>query len=112
MTNTPETPMDAARRLAAGALRNGEALHTYSDLDANPLYWRIRAKHPASRKKWIRPMHLTGNGYELREPERPANGKPLYRLHELATDRISNRMSPNIAPQTVLKKRVFPELIV
>jgi len=88
MTNTPETPMDAARRLAAGALRNGfkfEALHTYSDLDANPLYWRIRAKHPASRKKWIRPMHLTGNGYELREPERPANGKPLYRLHELAS---------------------------
>ncbi len=30
-------------------------------------------------------MHLTGNGYELREPERPANGKPLDRLHELAS---------------------------
>jgi len=26
-----------------------------------------------------------GNGYELREPEKPANGKPLYRLHELAS---------------------------
>jgi len=27
-------------------------------------------------------MKPTGNGYELREPEKPANGKPLYRLHE------------------------------
>lgn len=88
MTIAQETPMDAACRLAAGALRNGfkfEALHTYTDRDANPLYWRIRAKHPATGKKWIRPMKRTGNGYELREPEKPANGKPLYRLHELVS---------------------------
>ena len=88
MTIAQEAPMDAACRLAAGALRKGfkfEALHTYSDREANPLYWRIRAKHPVTGKKWIRPMHLTGNGYELREPEKPANGKPLYRLHELAS---------------------------
>jgi hypothetical protein len=87
MTITQETPMDAAFRLASGALDRGfkfEALHVYADRDANPLYWRIRAKHPATGKKWIRPMTLTGTGYELREPERPANGKPLYRLHELA----------------------------
>jgi len=88
MTIAQETPMDAACRLAAGALRNGfkfEALHAYTDREATPLYWRIRAKHPASGKKWIRPMRLTAKGYELREPERPANGKPLYRLHELAS---------------------------
>ena len=88
MTIARETPMDAARRLAAGALRNGfkfEALHAYTNRDANPLYWRIRAKHPATGKKWIRPMKLTGKGYEMREPERPGNGKPLYRLHELAS---------------------------
>jgi len=87
MTTAQEPPMDAACRLAASALRNGfkfEALHTYTDREANPLYWRIRAKHPATGKKWIRPMKRTGNGYELREPETPANGKPLYRLHELA----------------------------
>ena len=30
-------------------------------------------------------MKLTARGYELREPERPANGKPLYRLHELVS---------------------------
>ena len=87
MTIAQETPMDAARRLAAGALRQGfmlEALHTYTDREANPLYWRIRAKHPATGKKWIRPMKLIGTSYQLREPGRPANGKPLYRLHELA----------------------------
>jgi hypothetical protein len=74
MTITQETPMDAARRLAAGALLSGfkfEALHTYTDREANPLYWRIRAKHPATGKKWIRPMKLTGTGYELREPRSP-----------------------------------------
>ncbi len=88
MTITQEAPMDAAFRLASGALDRGfkfEALHTYTDRDANPLYWRIRAKHPATGKKWIRPMTLTATGYELREPEKPANGKPLYRLHELAS---------------------------
>ena len=39
MTNTPEAPMDAACRLAASALRNCfkfEALHTYTDREANP----------------------------------------------------------------------------
>nr|MBP6503834.1 hypothetical protein [Rhodoferax sp.] len=88
MTIAREEPMDAAHRLAAGALRSGfkfEALHTYTNRDANPLYWRIRAKHPATGKKWIRPMRLTGNRFELREPERPANGKLLYRLHELVS---------------------------
>lgn len=88
MTITQETPMDAARRLAAGALLSGfrfEALHTYTNREANPLYWRIRAKHPVTGKKWIRPMKLTGTGYELREPMKPVNGKPLYRLHELVS---------------------------
>ena len=78
----------AARRLAAGALLSGfrfEALHTYTNREANPLYWRIRAKHPVTGKKWIRPMKLTGTGYELREPMKPVNGKPLYRLHELVS---------------------------
>jgi uncharacterized protein (DUF927 family) len=86
MSHRGEAPIDAARRLAAGALRDGfefQALHTYADRDAKPLYWRIRAKHPETGKKWIRPMTRTGNGYALREPEKPALGKPLYRLHEL-----------------------------
>ncbi len=88
MTITQETPMDAARRLAAGALLSGfrfEALHTYTNRDATPLYWHIRAKYPVTGKKWIRPMKLTGTGYELREPMKPVNGKPLYRLHELVS---------------------------
>jgi uncharacterized protein (DUF927 family) len=86
MSHGCDAPIDAARRLAAGALRDGfefQALHAYTDLDAKPLYWRIRAKHPETGKKWIRPMTRTGKGYALREPEKPALGRPLYRLHEL-----------------------------
>ncbi len=54
MTIAQEMPMDAACRLAFGALRRSfqfEALHTYTDREANPLYWRIRAKHPVTGKK-------------------------------------------------------------
>lgn len=89
MSATQETPKSAARRLAAGAVRDGyvpQALHTYTDRDGQPLYWRIRAKNAAG-DKWIRPMKLNGTGYLLGEP--PAEefpcGKPLYRLHELAS---------------------------
>jgi len=56
MTIAQETPMDAACRMAAGALRDGlkfEALHTYTDREANPLYWRIRAKHPATGRSGV-----------------------------------------------------------
>lgn len=81
-----ETPQQAARRLAAGAIRDGfkpQALHEYTDLEGKPLHWRMRLKHPDSADKWIRPMKLNGEGYTLGEPEYPG-GKPLYRLHELA----------------------------
>ena len=82
-----ETPQQAARRLAAGALREGfkpQALHEYTDADGTPLHWRIRLKNPDTGDKWIRPMKLNGDGYTLGEPEDPA-GKPLYRLRDLAT---------------------------
>ena len=86
---TAETTKAAARRLAAGAVRDGyvpQALHTYTDRDGQPLYWRIRAKNAAG-DKWIRPMKLNGTGYVLGEPaaEEFPCGKPLYRLHELAS---------------------------
>ncbi len=79
-----ETPKDAARRLAAGAMRDGfkpTALHEYHNADGTPAYWRIRCKHPKG-DKWIRPMRWNGHGYEIGEPQFP-NGKPLYRLPEL-----------------------------
>lgn len=83
---TTETQQQAARRLAAGALRDGyqpQALHEYTSVEGRPLYWRIRLKHPDSGDKWIRPMKRSGDGYALGEPDFP-EGKPLYRLHELA----------------------------
>ncbi len=86
MTRVNESPKQAARRLADGAIRNGfkpQALHEYLGQDGTPLFWRIRAKHPDTGEKWIRPMKLNGQGYTLGEPEYP-DGKPLYRLHELA----------------------------
>ena len=82
-----ETPQQAARRLAAGALREGfkpQALHEYTDTDGTPVHWRIRLKNPDTGDKWVRPMKLNGEGYALGEPDYP-EGKPLYRLRDLAT---------------------------
>lgn len=59
------------------------ALHEYTDLDNNPLHWRIRLKHPETGEKWIRPLMREGAGFALKQPDYP-NGVPLYRLHELA----------------------------
>ncbi|MDE2269939.1 MAG: DUF3987 domain-containing protein [Betaproteobacteria bacterium] len=86
-----ETPKDAARRLSAPALRDGftpEALHTYSSASMEPIFWRIRLKHPDTGAKWIRPMRRTadGAGYEIGEPPAPPAGKPLYNLHRIAAD--------------------------
>ncbi len=75
----------AARKLSANAIRRGfkpEALHTYTDVNGTPLFWRIRLKNQATRDKWIRPMRVQGIVYELAEPEF-GDGKPLYRLAEL-----------------------------
>ncbi len=83
-----ETPKQAAARLAVKALAEGykpQALHTYTSSEKLPLYWRIRLKHPDGRK-WIRPMKWDGSGYTYGEPEF-SEGKPLYRLHELAARR-------------------------
>ncbi len=83
-----ETPKTAARRLAAGAIRDGFkplALHEYQAADGTPVYWRIRLKHPDTGDKWIRPMRSNGTGYETGEPAFP-NGKPLYRWPELLAD--------------------------
>ena len=44
-----------------------QALHTYTDSDGQPLYWRIRAQN-SDGDKWMRPMKLTGTGYVLGEP--------------------------------------------
>lgn len=79
---------EAARRLSAPALAKGmqpAALHAYTDQSGAPLYWRIRCKHPVSGEKWIRPMWFDGERFAIGEPTHPEAGKPLYRLHDLAT---------------------------
>lgn len=87
--HTPkETSKDAARRLMASKLKEGytaEALHTYTDIEGKPLYWRMRLKHP-TLDKVIRPMALIDGAYMLKEPPYSHGDKPLYNLHKLATD--------------------------
>jgi putative DNA primase/helicase len=89
VTTTHEPPKQAARRLMAGYISKGyeaEALHVYTDIEGNPLHWRIRLKHK-TLDKIIRPMRLNDDGtYELKEPSYP-DGKPLYNLHRLNTDK-------------------------
>ena len=64
-------------------------LHRYTATDGSEIYRRIRAKHPGTGEKWIRPMYANGSGYKLGEPDFGGKPKPLYRLHELvAADRL------------------------
>ena len=80
-----ETAKEAAGRFAAPVLAKGyraEGLFRYTDREGKPIFYRIRAKHPETADKWIRPMYENGQGWELREPNCP-DGKPLYRLHKL-----------------------------
>ena len=83
---TAKTPMQAAQRIAARVMRDGfefQALHEFTDAAGQPLHWRMRLKHPGTGEKWIRPMQRFGDGFKPGEPKYP-NGKPLYRLHDLA----------------------------
>ena len=83
---TDETPKEAARRLSDAKLRAGyqpEALHEYRDAAGEPVFWRIRLRHPATGEKWMRPMHWNGSAYVPGEPPAPAEGRILYRLPEL-----------------------------
>ena len=50
---------------------------------------RVRAKHPETGEKWIRPVTLNGETWEMREPSFPA-GKPLYRLHEVVASPVKS----------------------
>jgi hypothetical protein len=78
-------PSEEARRLATTVVRGEfkpEGLYPYTNEKGEPLFWRWRVRLPDG-SKIIRPMRKNGEGYELGEPDFP-NGKPLYRLHELA----------------------------
>lgn len=80
------TPQNAARNFTKKQIEEGfipEALHAYTDLHGNTLYWRIRLKHP-NGNKWIRPMHKdTNDQFHMGEPPNQKT-KPLYGLHYLA----------------------------
>ena len=76
----------AARDFSAFARSTGftpEALHTYTNADGTPCYWKLRMRHPGTQEKWIRPMSMEKDNFVLKEPEF-SGGKPLYGLDLLA----------------------------
>ncbi len=79
---------NAAHTFAKKSLDVGfklQALHTYTDADGSPLFWRIRLKHPETKEKWIRPMSRVGGHFALSEPTFE-NGKPVYGLHHVVSN--------------------------
>jgi hypothetical protein len=58
-----------------------QALHAYTDVSGNPLYWRVRVKNTGTGEKWIRPFYHDGKKFKSGEPPKPDAGKPLYGLH-------------------------------
>lgn len=72
------------------------ALHGYTDADGQPIYFKLRLKHPDTGQKWIRAISPKpdGTGWQSKEPDfktvyPSGNGKkPLYRLHELVQENI------------------------
>lgn len=86
MINDLTPQQNAARKFSAKQLEEGfipEALHAYTNLRGNIIYWRIRLKHPDGRK-WIRPMHKdSSEQFHLGEPT-DLKIKPLYGLNYLA----------------------------
>ncbi len=75
----------ATKRTLPQRNRGGKlVVHTYTDADGEPVFWKYRCKNPDGSKE-IRPFRRNENGsFEYGEPPFP-NGKPLYRLHEIAS---------------------------
>lgn len=62
-------------------------LYTYTTTDGAPNYWRFRIESANDKK--ILPMHKSNDGiFVLKEPDFNGNKKPLYRLHELASNQV------------------------
>ena len=71
------------RALMQGYLNKGyqpEALHTYTNNQGEPLYWRSRLR--GSEGKKIFPISFNGEAFELKEPTHDGK-KPLYGLGKI-----------------------------
>lgn len=84
---TPAQVQEQAQKVAKKQIAEGFALlavHEYTAADGQPLYWKIRAKHPDTGEKFIRAFHWTGSAFKASEPDHPDSGKPLYGLQHIA----------------------------
>ena len=82
---TPE--QIAAQRFTKKLVKAGfrkQALHVYHNAQQQPVYWRIRLKHPITGEKWLRPLSRDEQGrFVLKEPLFHRGKKPLYQLPRL-----------------------------
>jgi hypothetical protein len=77
------------KKAALRAIREGiskgfvyETIYQYSAVDGEPVFWKIRARHPQTGAKWIRLMTPRANGFVAKGPI-CVDGTPLYRLPNL-----------------------------
>jgi putative DNA primase/helicase len=82
-----ETPVQAVERLTKALTKQGYTLtklHTYTDTDGNPLFWKSRHEIQSPdlniRRKQFRFIRLADGQYE---PKAPDGIKPLYNLYRL-----------------------------
>ncbi|MEY3225251.1 MAG: hypothetical protein RL565_1441, partial [Pseudomonadota bacterium] len=71
------------RALMQGYINKGyqpEALHTYTNNQGEPLYWRSRLRGGDGKK--IFPVSFNGETFELKEPAHDGK-KPLYGLAKI-----------------------------
>ena len=83
-----KTPVQASYQFAKPMLDKGfkaDRLHVYCTQSGEPIYYRIRLRHPKG-EKWIRPFHHDGHSWRAGEPKFPVTGKPLFGLERLGAD--------------------------
>lgn len=113
-----DQPSHELKQAALHVIRDGigkgfvyETLYQYCAIDGQPVFWRIRAKHPHSKKKWIRLMTPTETGYQAKGPVCP-DGTPLYRLPDLAMQATSPDSVAGAAPVFVTEGEPKVEALI
>jgi putative DNA primase/helicase len=66
---------------------NLKAMHSYTDVEGKPMFYRLRLTDPKSGTKRIFPLSHQNQQWELKEPDFKGK-KPLYNLHALTAQDV------------------------
>lgn len=86
----PTLNFQEASRLVRAQFKNSlqlKAIHSYTDIEGNPVYYRLRLSDPKSGTKRIYPVRNQNHQWELKEPDFKGK-KPLYNLHALSAQDV------------------------